>query len=88
VSSPLLVDARNLACPLPVVRLALAVREASAGDVLRLLSTDPGVTEDVPHWCLATGHRLVAHGHDGAVFWHEVKKGRDEKELALLPLAR
>ncbi|MEX0834799.1 MAG: sulfurtransferase TusA family protein [Nitriliruptor sp.] len=45
------VDARGLACPLPVIELARAVEQQDVGAVVRLLATDPAAKVDVPVWC-------------------------------------
>lgn len=37
----LIVDARGLRCPLPVLRLAAAARGAAAGTTIELLADDP-----------------------------------------------
>jgi tRNA 2-thiouridine synthesizing protein A len=54
------VDARGLRCPLPVLRLAAAAREAATGDRLTVWSTDPAARLDVPAWARMRGHRVVA----------------------------
>lgn len=53
-------DARNLLCPLPVIRLQEKVKGLGAGDVLDVFCTDPGVTSDIPAWCRINGHRVIA----------------------------
>lgn len=62
-----LVDARGLLCPLPVLRLRKVLLDQPAGGRVRLLATDAMAAVDVPHFCDAAGHRLVAqrHGNDG-----------------------
>ena len=55
----LTVDARGLACPLPVLRLAAAARGATTGTVVTVLWTDPAAAYDVPAWVRMRGHRLV-----------------------------
>ncbi|MEX1178114.1 MAG: sulfurtransferase TusA family protein [Nitriliruptor sp.] len=45
------VDARGLACPMPVIELARTVEGRAVGDVVRLLATDPAAKIDVPVWC-------------------------------------
>ena len=67
-------DARNLPCPLPVVRLAEAVRTLAPGERVRLLGTDAALHADVPAWCAATGHRLLRLGSVAGVVeaWVEV----------------
>ena len=45
------VDARGLRCPLPVIRLAARAKEAPEGTVLEVLATDPAARADIPAWC-------------------------------------
>jgi tRNA 2-thiouridine synthesizing protein A len=52
------VDARQLLCPLPVIRTQDAVAELVAGDSVRVLCTDPGVIHDIPAWCRVHGHEV------------------------------
>lgn len=54
------VDARGLRCPLPVIRLARAARDAAPGAVLTVVSTDPAAQHDVPAWARLRGHAVVA----------------------------
>src|SRR5690606_6166652 len=49
------IDARNLTCPLPVLKLRKALRDMAAGQTVELLATDPGALDDVPHFCAASG---------------------------------
>ena len=51
-------DARNLLCPLPVIRTQDAVGELQPGDTLRVSCTDPGVLHDIPAWCRVHGHEV------------------------------
>ena len=52
-------DARNLLCPLPVIRVQERVKTLSTGDVLEVLCTDPGTVNDIPAWCRINGHRVL-----------------------------
>ena len=52
-------DARNLLCPLPVIRVQERVKTLSSGDVLEVLCTDPGTVNDIPAWCRINGHRVL-----------------------------
>ncbi|MFI2294824.1 MULTISPECIES: sulfurtransferase TusA family protein [unclassified Isoptericola] len=54
------VDARGLRCPLPVIRLAAASRDLPAGTLVTVLSTDPAARHDVPAWARMRGHATVA----------------------------
>jgi tRNA 2-thiouridine synthesizing protein A len=53
------VDARGMACPLPVIELAKAVRTAEVGATIRLFATDEAAEVDIPVWCRMQRHRLA-----------------------------
>ncbi|MDO5619987.1 MAG: sulfurtransferase TusA family protein [Paracoccus sp. (in: a-proteobacteria)] len=62
------VDARNLLCPLPVLRLRKVLLGLAPGGTVRLIATDPAAQIDVPHFCETGGHRLLSQAAlpDGA----------------------
>lgn len=65
--APTLLDARGLACPLPVLKARKAMRGVAPGGLLEVLTTDPGAAADFRAFCEVTGHRLEATGEkDGA----------------------
>ena len=59
-------DLRGLADPLPVARTAVAMAGLRSGDLIEVLTTDPGSVRDLPVWARSTGNRLVeqTEGHD------------------------
>lgn len=54
------VDARGVLCPVPIIRLARTARTCPEGTVLALLTDDPAAALDVPAWCRLRGHELLA----------------------------
>ena len=56
--SRVLLDARRLLCPLPVIRVQDRVRGLARGTVLEVVGTDPGVVHDIPAWCRLNGHTV------------------------------
>ena len=52
-------DARGLACPMPIVKTAQAMKTLVSGDVLEVLATDAGSVKDFAAWSKATGNRLI-----------------------------
>ncbi len=64
-------DVSGLLCPLPVYRASLALDQLSPGQVLRVVTTDPGSLEDIPALARQTGNTLLAaeRGEDHQVFW-------------------
>jgi TusA-related sulfurtransferase len=60
-----LVDARGERCPLPVIRLARAVKDDPDAVQVVVLATDPAAAHDIPAWCRMRGHRLVERRDEG-----------------------
>lgn len=53
------VDARGLQCPMPIIKLSQAIKQASSGQTIELISTDRGSCSDVPAWADDMGHVLT-----------------------------
>jgi tRNA 2-thiouridine synthesizing protein A len=58
-------DARQLLCPLPVIRAQNRVAELSPGDTLEVQATDPGALHDIPAWCRVHGHEVLETRQEG-----------------------
>ena len=67
-------DCTGLLCPLPVVKTKQVMDTLSAGQVLRLLATDPGSVGDVPAWTRQTGHILLSHQEHAGVHIYYLRK--------------
>ena len=61
------VDARGLACPMPIIRTARAIAEMESGELLEVLATDPGSTKDFVAWSRTTGHDLLEQSVEAGV---------------------
>ena len=46
---------RGHRCPMPVVSVARAARDAPGGTVIAVVCTDPGAASDIPAWCEMKG---------------------------------
>ena len=58
-------DARGLRCPLPLLRAKQALNVLAAGQVLRVLTTDPASLPDFTAYARQVGHELLEAGGDG-----------------------
>jgi tRNA 2-thiouridine synthesizing protein A len=58
-------DARGLNCPLPILRTKKALNEMTRGQILRILTTDPGSVRDFNAFALQTGNELVSSSETG-----------------------
>ena len=54
------IDARNFNCPVPVLKSKKALDKLEIGQVLEVLSTDPGSKRDIPAWANVTGQELIS----------------------------
>lgn len=68
-------DCTGLLCPLPVYKAGMVLQRLVDGDVLKLVTTDPGSLEDIPALARQRGDTLLASTQDDQTqtFW--VKKG-------------
>ena len=69
-------DARGLACPMPVLKAKKAIRAVAPGETLTVRATDPGSVEDFKAFCGVTGHGLESHGESEGIFTFVIRKKR------------
>ncbi len=67
-------DAKGLNCPLPILKAKKALKGMQAGQVLEILSTDPGSVADFAAFCSQTGNELLSSSQEGDVYRFEIKK--------------
>lgn len=69
------VDARGTRCPVPVLRLAGAVRDVPAGTTASVRADDPAVEHDVPAWAGMRGHEVLRVEQTDGVWLVVVRTG-------------
>ncbi len=69
-------DLKGLLCPMPVVKLQLAVKKLPAGAVVEGIATDPGVMADIPAWARTSGNDLLSIEAQGKEYHFVVKKSK------------
>jgi tRNA 2-thiouridine synthesizing protein A len=67
-------DARGLNCPLPILRAKKSINSMTAGQVLRIIATDPGSVKDFEAFCKQTGNELLDTTQDGAEYQFNIRK--------------
>ena len=67
-------DTRGLNCPLPILKAKKALADMASGDLLRVVSTDPGSTRDFQAFARQTGNELVEQTSAGADFMHVLRR--------------
>ena len=53
-------DARRMGCPLPIINACRALKSLSVGQVLEIVTIEPGAINDIDYICRQTGNNLVA----------------------------
>lgn len=67
-------DARGLNCPLPILRAKKAMGELATGQVLHVISTDPGSVNDFASFCNQTGNALLSSREAGGAYEFQIRK--------------
>src|SRR5690606_24153061 len=72
-------DAKGLACPMPIVRTKKAVNELEPGQVIEIQATDKGSKADLEAWAKSSGHQYLGTTEDGEVLKHYLRKASSEE---------
>ena len=67
-------DARGLNCPLPILRAKKALNEITAGQILKVLATDPGAVKDFQAFAKQTGNELLESTESAGEYSFLIKK--------------
>lgn len=59
MNSTKVLDAKGLACPMPIVRTKKTIDTMNSGDILEVQVTDKGALADIPAWASACGHTIL-----------------------------
>lgn len=70
----MLIDARGLACPMPLIKTRQALMVTESGTTICLLATDPTSKRDVEMFIDATGHKLLRKEKRDDVFLYVIQK--------------
>ncbi|MBV0887351.1 sulfurtransferase TusA family protein [Komagataeibacter oboediens] len=75
--SEILLDARGLTCPLPVLKANRMLRGLPPGARLRVIATDLASVADFQAFCRETGHALIAFGEEGGTLSFVIRRRPD-----------
>ena len=67
-------DCSGLACPIPIIKTKKAIDAMKTGQVLKMISTDPGSVPDVNAWAQKTGNELLHHEQNGGSFTFYIRR--------------
>ncbi len=75
MESTKVLDAKGLACPMPIVRTKKAMNELESGQILEVHATDKGAKSDLAAWAKSGGHELLKDTEENDVLKFWIKKG-------------
>jgi len=67
ISADLVVDARGVSCPGPILAAKKAIGGVPVGGVMEVQATDSGTLKDIPAWTKKMGHDYLG-SYDDAGF--------------------
>lgn len=74
IKSDLTVDARGTACPGPLLAAKKAIGEVQSGQVMEILSSDEGTTNDIPKWCKKMEYEYLGSINEDGIYRLFLKK--------------
>ncbi|MGG4467510.1 sulfurtransferase TusA family protein [Paenibacillus alvei] len=74
-----ILDAKGLACPMPIVKTKKEMKNLEAGQVLEVQATDKGSKADMKAWAESTGHQYLGTIEEGEVLKHYLRKSSNEE---------
>ncbi|MBN2909575.1 sulfurtransferase TusA family protein [Polycladomyces sp. WAk] len=71
----LVIDARGLSCPMPIVKAKKGIDSLQKGQKLELIATDKGSVNDVQAWAKQAGHEVLSVEEKNGEYHFRIKKG-------------
>ena len=68
------IDTRGLHCPLPILKAKKSLNDMASGQLLKVVSTDPGSIRDFQAFARQTGNALMDQQTVGSDFIHVLKR--------------
>lgn len=68
-------DAGPTGCGELIMNLFLTIKKMEKGQIIEVVSYDPGAREDLPAWCRMQNHALLAREDEGYISHYFIEKG-------------
>ncbi len=69
-----ILDCSGLNCPLPILKTKKKMDSMSTGQILKMVSTDPGSASDVNAWSRRTGNIVLEYDNAESTFVFYIQK--------------
>ena len=64
ITSDETLDCRGLTCPMPLLKTKKAIKSMESGQVIEILSSDPGTKNDLPGFAKKSGNEYLGEKDD------------------------
>ncbi|WHX98767.1 sulfurtransferase TusA family protein [Neobacillus sp. DY30] len=81
IKANVILDAKGLACPMPIVKTKKAMNGLEAGQVLEVQATDKGSKADLKAWAESTGHQYLGTLEEREVLMHYLRKSSNDETI-------
>ncbi len=61
-------DCSGMLCPMPIIKTSKAIKQIEVGQILKMISTDPGAPPDMDAWTKNTGHEMLDSHQEGDLY--------------------
>lgn len=78
IKTDMVLDAKGLACPMPIVKTKKAMNELESGQVVLVEATDKGSKADIKAWAEKVGHQYLGTIEEGELLRHYLRKASEE----------
>lgn len=75
ITYDVLVDARGLRCPEPLMVVRNRMMDMSSGQVVKILATDPSTSWDFANFCRFLNHELLQEEQSDDLYTYWIRKG-------------
>ena len=81
IETNFVLDAKGLACPMPIVKTRKIMKELKQGNVLEVQATDKGSTADLKAWAESSGHHYLGTTEEDGILKHYLRKTGEEEKV-------
>ena len=74
MTEAVLLDAKGLQCPMPLLKAKKALNEMNPAELLRVWATDPGSVRDFEVFSRQSGHALLESRKEGDIYIYLLRK--------------
>ena len=81
IETNVVLDAKGLACPMPIVKTRKVMKKLAEGHVLEVQATDKGSTADLKAWAASSGHNYLGTTEADGILTHYLRKTGGEETV-------